>query len=269
MLYMKTFARYETGCSTMPNRRSVLQSKFREENGEANISRSVTQENIHLPEITETSTNVKHDKKTGKFSSFPNEGQSFTENLISFFTGNRDRISNRPPSRPTVPKKPAPPVKHDENSKAGDGPKTSKHRSNPSFDSRNGKPASHKQNGRHAPEQRYKHASLKRTDHKKITATVKDEAFRPVTSNSTKPTENDKAAETQDESDTGGYETMYKTKQPAGRAGKPRKRSVELSEYLRKENYRYNERIAKQYLFQKWLKSTEREFPEEISERKR
>ncbi len=250
----------------MPNRSPVMRTpRIQEDPNITNAQQPIHQANVRLPEIQEGSSKVKSEKKTSRFLGFSNERHSFTENLLSFFTGNRES-SNRAPSRPPVAKKPVPTTRKVKN---GQGFEENKfYRYNSSNDVKTGKANAHhnnniKHNGHHV--QKHKHPPLKRTSGKKITASAKDQAFRPVTSNSTKPAENEKPMDVEAGSDIGGYEYMHKTKQPAGKLGKSRKHSSELSEYLRRENYRYNERVAKQFLFQKWLRSTETEFPDNFS----
>lgn len=247
--------------AAMPNAStSIMAPGYRKGSAGGNSPLVVDQEKIHLPVIRNDSSKAKPEKKQSKFLEFHNERHSFTENLLSFFTGGRDHFSSQnTAAMPVATGKPAVSSKKDAVGQAGGTMRGSRRRTSSFSNAKNETivKSSNKWTGR-------AHPQLKRTDSNRITAATKTDTFRPVTSSSITKKENGKAVSaTPDvESDPGGYETMYKMKQPAGKSNVPRKQAVELSEYLRKENYRYNERIAKNFLFQKWLKSTERAFPE-------
>ena len=241
----------------MPNRPEAMFPGFRDNMSE-NASPQICEvdgetqghapnENIHLPQIR-NETPSKQNRRASRFFKFSSEGNSFTENLISFFTGSKERGLDRSntgtlnSNKPTVTSKKETIVRHE-------------HRRNTTVNKEKGLRNNQNNNTN-------THPSLRKTDRTRITAATKNETFRPVTSASQKRTQNSHAAHVEDVSDVGGYENMYRMKQPAGKFSVPRKRSLEISEYLRRENYKYNERTAKQFLFQKWLKSTEMELPE-------
>eukprot|EP00794_Sanderia_malayensis_P016992 gene16992-18704_t len=245
---------------------------------------SSKQDTVHLPDIRERdSAKMRSDRKSGKFLSFSHDKQSFTENLIAFFTGNRDsnRDTRAAPLMPNISKKAAPTdngVAENKYFRHAAGNKSHQasinRRNHEAGNARTGNArtgnsnAEAKANGQHHAAQKQKAQPLKRTDGGRISASARSQAFRPVTSSSAAKAVNGSGKLGEEGGDVGGYECMYKTKQPASRFTKTRKPATELSEYLRKENYRYNERVAKQFLFQKWLKSTETEFPENLAEKK-
>ena len=203
-------------------------------------------ENVHLPHIrNDTPIRSKTDRKASRFFKFSAEKQSFTENLISFFTGSKEKGNERCQTLTEESKKMGIPVLNDQATELRRGETDTVDRA-----IRTSTQASKKQ------------APPRKTNRSRITVSTKNDSFRPVTGCSKG---NGKVANIDAESDTGGYETMYKMKQPSGKFNAPRKRSLEISEYIRRENYKYNERTAKQFLFQKWLKSTELELPEQYS----
>ena len=213
-----------------------------------NISDNCDNEDVRLPQIgTDAPTNSKTDRKANRFFKFSAEKQSFTENLLSFFTGHKEKGHERSQTLPEELLKNGTKVSKDSSThRRSDG----RH----GLSNKNDKPTrsvSNQTNNNRQP--------VRRTDKTRITATTKNDLFRPVTGGSKK---NTKGGNIEVESDVGGYENMYKMKQPAGKFNVPRKRSLEISEYIRRENYKYNERTAKQFLFQKWLRSTELDLPE-------
>ena len=243
----------------MPNRPEAMFPGFKDNTSE-NASPQILEvdgemqghapnDNIHLPQIRNETPN-KQNRRASRFFKFSSERNSFTENLISFFTGSKERGLDRSnlgtlnSNKQTVTSKKETIARNE-------------HRRNTTSSKEKGTRASNNQNNNTTG-----HPSLRRTDRTRITAATKNETFRPVTSASQKRAQNGHAAHVEDISDVGGYENMYKMKQPASKFSVPRKRSLEISEYLRRENYKYNERTAKQFLFQKWLKSTEMELPE-------
>ena len=243
----------------MPNRPEAMFPGFRDNTSETaspqilevdgETQGHAPNDNIHLPQIRNETPN-KQNRRTSRFFKFSSERNSFTENLISFFTGSKERGLDRSnpgtlnSNKQIMTSKKETIARHE-------------HRRNTTTNKDKGTRASNNQNNNTTG-----HPSLRRTDRTRITASTKNETFRPVTSASQKRAQNGHAAHVEDRSDVGGYENMYKMKQPAGKFSVPRKRSLEISEYLRRENYKYNERTAKQFLFQKWLKSTEMELPE-------
>lgn len=206
------------------------------------------QDNVHLPNISkDTSNNSKSERKPNRFFKFSAEKQSFTENLLSLFTGNREKGVERShtftkDSRVNGPSKDSSTTQHGPDARRrvpNKGEKPMRSNSNPTNSTR---------------------PPMQRTDKTRITATTKNDSFRVANNNAIR---NAKGIQVDAESDVGGYENMYKMKQPINKFNVPRKRSLEITEYIRRENYKYNERTAKQFLFQKWLKSTEFELPEE------
>ena len=198
-------------------------------------------EHVHLPHIeNDTPTRSKTERKPSRFFKFSSERQSFTENLLSFFTGNRDKGHDKCHTIPEELNKNDTVLQRSQNSQMRRQESTTNERITRSTSNQ----TSNKQ-------------PLRRTSKPRINATTKNDSFRPVTGGSKNNSKNIDV-----ESDVGGYETMYKMKQPIGKNNVPRKRSLEISEYIRRENYKYNERTAKEFLFQKWLRSTEKDLPE-------
>ena len=202
-------------------------------------------DNVHLPQIRKDTPNSKSDRKPNRFFKFSTERQSFTENLLSLFTGHKDKghdklqaVAQEARTNGTAGKKDG------STRQLTDVKRVVLNKNERALRSNNNQTNNNRQ-------------PLRRSDKARITATTKNEMLRPSSSN-----KNIKGVRAEVESDVGGYENMFKMKQPAGKFNVPRKRSLEISEYLRRENYKYNERTAKQFLFQKWLRSTEVELPE-------
>ena len=213
---------------------------------EESCDNSDKSDKVHLPHIRNgTPPRSKADRKANRFFKFSAEKQSFTENLLSFFTGHKEKGHAKSQTSPEELKMNGtmlPKDHHPLEVRRGEANNNERHTRSTNNQNNN------------------KQQSLRRTNKTRITASTKNDLFRPVTGGSKG---NGKGVTTEAESDVGGYENMYKMKQPAGKFSVPKKRSLEISEYIRRENYKYNERTAKQFLFQKWLKSTEIELPEQ------
>ena len=245
----------------MPNRSHATFPRFNE-NGTEHASSQIIEKtsqvdspdceaNIHLPHIrNDTPGNSKSERKPGRFFKFSNDRNSFTENLLSFFTGNKDRGNHKSNAPTTDSEKPRTTAAKE----SGLRNRT---------ENRHGVLTRNERSARsHVTHNTHQKHPLQRTEKSRITALTKNDSFRPVTGRSRTRASNGAVAKKDNDSDIGGYENMYKMKQPPGKFNVPRKRSLEINEYIRRENYKYNERTAKQFLFQKWLRSTETELPE-------